>query len=109
MPVTDGPQTLPPTKVASSSSPGGGGGTGFSRVGGGRAHFDSPYAIASGSTHTFPSIGQQSQIFAGGSAGNQSGTALPTQPVLQGHGVERSADEDGLYLSRKSVLDCPLV
>ncbi|KAH9948801.1 hypothetical protein B0H21DRAFT_214972 [Amylocystis lapponica] len=30
--------------------------SGFSRVGGGRAHFESPYAIASGSTHTFPSV-----------------------------------------------------
>ncbi|KAA1466562.1 hypothetical protein DENSPDRAFT_41766 [Dentipellis sp. KUC8613] len=30
--------------------------SGFSRVGGGRAHFDSPYAIASGSTLTFPSV-----------------------------------------------------
>jgi hypothetical protein len=34
--------------------------SGFSRVGGGRAHFDTPYAITAGSTHTFPSIGQQS-------------------------------------------------
>ncbi|KAG6820677.1 hypothetical protein H0H93_013195 [Arthromyces matolae] len=34
--------------------------SGFSRVAGGRAHIDSPYAIASGSTHTFPSIGQSS-------------------------------------------------
>ncbi|KAG5725684.1 hypothetical protein E4T56_gene7346 [Termitomyces sp. T112] len=31
--------------------------SGFSRVGGGRAHIDAPYAIATGSTHTFPSIG----------------------------------------------------
>lgn len=30
--------------------------SGFTRVGGGRAHYDSPYAIASGSTQTFPSI-----------------------------------------------------
>lgn len=29
--------------------------SGFSRVGGGRAHYDSPYAIASGSTLAFPS------------------------------------------------------
>ncbi|OCH94267.1 hypothetical protein OBBRIDRAFT_723169 [Obba rivulosa] len=29
---------------------------GFARVGGGRAHYESPYAIASGSTHTFPSV-----------------------------------------------------
>jgi len=91
MPVTDGPQTLPPTKVTStSSSPAGGGGTGFSRVGGGRAHIDSPYAITTGSTHTFPSIGQQSQIFAGSSGGgNQSRTALPIQAVL-----ERSVAEE---------------
>jgi hypothetical protein len=34
--------------------------TGFSRVGGGRAHFDSPYAITSESTQTFPSIGRNS-------------------------------------------------
>ncbi|TFK43868.1 hypothetical protein BDQ12DRAFT_675694 [Crucibulum laeve] len=34
--------------------------SGFSRVGGGRAHIDTPYAIAAGSTHTFPSLGQQS-------------------------------------------------
>jgi len=34
--------------------------SGFSRVGGGRAHIDAPYAITTGSTHTFPSIGQQS-------------------------------------------------
>ncbi|KAG6866131.1 hypothetical protein C0991_008439 [Blastosporella zonata] len=32
--------------------------SGFSRVGGGRAHIDTPYAITAGSTHTFPSIGQ---------------------------------------------------
>ncbi|KAG6897606.1 hypothetical protein C0992_013046 [Termitomyces sp. T32_za158] len=31
--------------------------SGFSRIGGGRAHIDAPYAIATGSTHTFPSIG----------------------------------------------------
>jgi len=34
--------------------------SGFSRVGGGRAHIDTPYAITAGSTHTFPSSGQQS-------------------------------------------------
>jgi len=99
MPVTDGPQTLPPTKVASTSSPpAGGGGTGFSRVGGGRAHIDSPYAITTGSTHTFPSIGQQSQIFAGTSGGgNQSGTVLPVQAILQGHGVEKNIAEEEPY------------
>ncbi|KAI0322495.1 hypothetical protein OF83DRAFT_1049176 [Amylostereum chailletii] len=30
--------------------------SGFSRVGGGRAHYDSPYAIATSSTQTFPSV-----------------------------------------------------
>ncbi|PCH40942.1 hypothetical protein WOLCODRAFT_137091 [Wolfiporia cocos MD-104 SS10] len=30
--------------------------SGFARVGGGRAHFETPYAIASGSTQTFPSM-----------------------------------------------------
>ena len=30
--------------------------SGFARVAGGRAHIDSPYAIASGSTQTFPSV-----------------------------------------------------
>lgn len=34
--------------------------SGFSRVGGGRAHIDTPYAINAGSTHTFPSIAQHS-------------------------------------------------
>ncbi|ETW84113.1 hypothetical protein HETIRDRAFT_34584 [Heterobasidion irregulare TC 32-1] len=34
--------------------------SGFSRVGGGRAHYDSPYAIASGSTQTFPSVERNS-------------------------------------------------
>ncbi|KAH9173446.1 hypothetical protein EDB89DRAFT_2113969 [Lactarius sanguifluus] len=28
---------------------------GFSRIGGGRSHFDTPYSIATGSVHTFPS------------------------------------------------------
>jgi hypothetical protein len=31
--------------------------SGFSRVGGGRAHYESPYAIAPGSAQTFPSMG----------------------------------------------------
>ncbi|KAJ3998023.1 hypothetical protein F5050DRAFT_1308307 [Lentinula boryana] len=56
IPVGDPPSTstVPPTAAKSS---------GFSRVGGGRAHIDSPYAIsqgqATGSTHTFPSIGHR--------------------------------------------------
>ncbi|KAI0082508.1 hypothetical protein K474DRAFT_1585540 [Panus rudis PR-1116 ss-1] len=44
-PIEDPPQTPP---EASKS--------GFTKVGGGRAHYDSPYAIAAGSTHTFPSV-----------------------------------------------------
>jgi hypothetical protein len=32
--------------------------TGFSRIGGGRSHFDTPYSIATGSAHTFPSLDQ---------------------------------------------------
>ena len=65
MPVTDGPQTSAPESIhsptlpkASSSTPT----SGFSRVGGGRANMDTPYAIntGTGSTQTFPSIGHQS-------------------------------------------------
>ncbi|CAL1700205.1 unnamed protein product [Somion occarium] len=44
--VDDMPPT-PPTEAPKS---------GFARVGGGRAHYESPYAIASGSTQTFPSV-----------------------------------------------------
>ena len=32
---------------------------GFSRVGGGRSHFDTPYSIATGSVHTFPSASME--------------------------------------------------
>jgi hypothetical protein len=52
IPVTD--------TVAASTAPPATKSSGFSRVGGGRAHIDSPYAITqeqtTGSTHTFPSI-----------------------------------------------------
>ncbi|KZT05573.1 uncharacterized protein LAESUDRAFT_813388 [Laetiporus sulphureus 93-53] len=34
--------------------------TGFARVGGGRAHYESPYAIASGSTQNFPKLDKKS-------------------------------------------------
>jgi hypothetical protein len=71
IPVSDGPQTSLPAnfvlqppqrpKLSSLSSAGSTTTPGFSRVGGGRAHIDSPYAITTGSTHTFPSIGHQSQ------------------------------------------------
>lgn len=62
VPVFDQPMTASPLSYNQKPSPS----TttvvpsGFSRVGGGRAHIDTPYAIRSGSTHTFPSIGQQS-------------------------------------------------
>ncbi|KAG6844527.1 hypothetical protein H0H87_006183 [Tephrocybe sp. NHM501043] len=45
--------TKPSQSTVATASP-----SGFSRVGGGRAHIDTPYAITAGSTHTFPSIGQ---------------------------------------------------
>ncbi|KAI0938161.1 hypothetical protein AcV7_003434 [Taiwanofungus camphoratus] len=44
--------------------------SGFARVGGGRAHFDSPYAIASGSTHTFPSVERNERNVASSSLAN---------------------------------------
>lgn len=60
--------------------------SGFSRVGGGRAHIDTPYAITTGSTHTFPSIGQQSQTQ---HSANHSTSALAGQPLY----YERSMNE----------------
>lgn len=36
--------------------------SGFARVAGGRAHYDSPYAIASGSTQTFPSVERERNV-----------------------------------------------
>ncbi|KAI0068554.1 hypothetical protein BV25DRAFT_10048 [Artomyces pyxidatus] len=47
--AVDGQSGPPPESPRKNAS-------GFSRVGGGRAHFDAPYAIASGSTLTFPSV-----------------------------------------------------
>lgn len=103
VPVTDGLQTVPPTQSHSQKvTPGsaGGGTSGFSRVGGGRAHVDSPYAIvSSGSTHTFPSIGYQSQVVASGV--NQSRTTLPSQPA-HGQSLEGNLD-DGEPLSVSNV------
>ncbi|KAF5388004.1 hypothetical protein D9615_000729 [Tricholomella constricta] len=63
--LSDSPQTTAPkSNIQQSTKPSQSTSTvaqsGFSRVGGGKAHIDTPYAIASGSTHTFPSIGQQS-------------------------------------------------
>ena len=85
IPVSDGPQTAgnfvvlqPPqkAKVSMSSSAGSTTTPGFSRMGGGRAHIDSPYAITTGSTHTFPSIGHQSLKQP---SLNHSNSALPDQ------------------------------
>ena len=47
-PVSEPSPTAPPRSPQSS--------TGFSRVGGGRAHFDSPYAITSGSATSFSAV-----------------------------------------------------
>lgn len=52
--VVGGPATTAVAAVAAPSP------SGFARVGGGRAHIDTPYAISTGSTQTFPSLGQQS-------------------------------------------------
>ncbi|KAI0248726.1 hypothetical protein BJV78DRAFT_1378873 [Lactifluus subvellereus] len=47
---------------------------GFSRVGGGRSHFDAPYSIATGSVHTFPSVEQHSTPQRGSQESNPSVT-----------------------------------
>ena len=60
VPLTPTSSLQMPPKQSQSTTTVGQTGSGFSRVGGGRAHIDTPYAIASDSTHTFPSIGQQS-------------------------------------------------
>ena len=107
IPVSDGPQTTVPgnfvlqppqkPKLSLSSSAGSTTTPGFSRIGGGRAHIDSPYAIATGSTHTFPSIGHQSLKQ---SSLNQSTSALPNQLL----NYERSIDnEDDPPLSLSNV------
>lgn len=54
-PKSSSPPLHKPSQSTSTVAP-----SGFSRVGGGRAHIDTPYAINAGSTHTFPSVGQQS-------------------------------------------------
>ncbi|KAF8806230.1 hypothetical protein BYT27DRAFT_7141837 [Phlegmacium glaucopus] len=104
-PVGDGSQTpvagnfvlQPPQKPKPSSSPSAGTATpGFSRIGGGRAHIDTPYAIATGSTHTFPSIGQQSQKQP---SLNQSNSALAGQPLFYEQGMEDNEDDMPLSLS----------
>ncbi|KAI0776185.1 hypothetical protein BD413DRAFT_688382 [Trametes elegans] len=53
--------------------------SGFARVAGGRAHYDSPYAIASGSTQTFPSVEQRERT-ARPSSVTQSASAVDYSP-----------------------------
>ncbi|TFK46886.1 hypothetical protein OE88DRAFT_1666659 [Heliocybe sulcata] len=48
-PVDNNAPSLPDTSTGTGKS-------GFARVGGGRAHYDNPYDIASGSTVSFPSV-----------------------------------------------------
>ena len=96
--LVDAPKTIPPIPMGQvhhqgsvlSPTPAAGGTPGFSRVGGGRAHIDSPYAIATDLTHTFPSVGPQNQILSGVS--NQ-GFVLPSQPP-QSHEFQRKADKE---------------
>ena len=105
IPVSDGPQTTvlanfvlqPPQKpkLSMSSSTGSTTTPGFSRVGGGRAHIDSPYAITTGSTHTFPSIGHQSQK----QTPNQSSSALPSQLLNYERSMQDNEDDPPLSLS----------
>ena len=83
-------------KVSLSSSVGSTTTPGFSRIGGGRAHIDSPYAITTGSTHTFPSIGHQSQKQ---SSLNQSSSALPGQILQHERSSEDNKDDPPLSLS----------
>jgi hypothetical protein len=101
IPVSDGPQTAvpgtfflqaPQKPKPSSSSSAGPTTSGFSRVGGGRAHIDSPYAITTGSTHTFPSIGHQPSL-------NHSSSALAGQPLSYEQGMENNEDDQPLSLS----------
>ena len=107
IPVSDGPQVpsnfvlqLPQKqkqKQQPSSSPDSTATPGFSRIGGGRAHIDTPYAIATGSTHTFPSIGQQSQRQ---SSLDQTNPPTANQPLLYEQDME---DNDDLPLSLANV------
>ena len=96
-PVGDGSQ-IPPSSIfgqqkakqSTGSSTNTAPPSGFSRVGGGRAHIDTPYAIATGSTHTFPSIGQQSQTQ---HSANHSTSALAGQPLFYEQDINETNDE----------------
>ncbi|KAH9899587.1 hypothetical protein C8Q73DRAFT_787452 [Cubamyces lactineus] len=54
--------------------------SGFARVAGGRAHYDSPYAITSGSTQTFPSVEREQPAGTGSVA--QSPSIVDYSPPL---------------------------
>ncbi|KAF9559668.1 hypothetical protein CPC08DRAFT_666253 [Agrocybe pediades] len=90
--IGTGQQNRPSVSSSGSAPPS----TGFSRVGGGRAHIDSPYAISGGSTHNFPSFGQQSQAQA-----NYSSSALASPPLL--FGQDDDSDEVPIALSNVSI------
>ncbi|KAF8638547.1 hypothetical protein AX17_002090 [Amanita inopinata Kibby_2008] len=68
VPVTDGPQMTGPVTSPTQKNPAQSTSSGFSRIAGGRAHIDAPYAItpggraSAGSTHTFPSIQQNTAV-----------------------------------------------
>ncbi|KAF9057834.1 hypothetical protein BJ165DRAFT_1423835 [Panaeolus papilionaceus] len=101
-PITDAVQTAAPPAFgqpqpkAKPTTPN----TGFSRVGGGRANMESPYAIRSGSTHTFPSIGQQSQIH---SPLNQSTPAVSMHPLANYDRSDNRSEDIPLSLSNLSL------
>ncbi|KAF9534607.1 hypothetical protein CPB83DRAFT_901584 [Crepidotus variabilis] len=120
VPVTDSPLTSPPGNInagyrqpttsmssgpsipAAPPSTGGASSSGFSRVGGGRAHIDTPYAIqgvASGSTHTFPSISHQSQIFPNGANQSHSTLQPPSHPLGYGQSYNQSHEDVPLSFS----------
>src|ERR1700678_575912 len=98
-PVSNGLQTaapghfvlqLPPRSKLLSLSSAGSATPRFSRIGGGRAHIATPYAIATDSTHTFPAIGHQSQKQP---SLNQSSSALACQPLVYEQGMESVEDD----------------
>ncbi|KAJ3825984.1 hypothetical protein F5880DRAFT_1548147 [Lentinula raphanica] len=81
--------------------------SGFSRVGGGRAHIDSPYAIsqdqATASTHTFPSIGHRA-------AASQAATGSVGELSLSRHRVDDSPPpsvSSNIALGQRQVYEDP--
>ncbi|KAF8231414.1 hypothetical protein L208DRAFT_1399050 [Tricholoma matsutake] len=94
-PVMDAPLSTTPTSTIQKASQSTTNVTqsGFSRVGGGRAHIDTPYAITTGSTHTFPSIGQNSNPGFSAAALFDDDNSPP--PSLSSVGVGRQAPDMG--------------